>query len=435
MMRKLLWVAACVIVVCALAVASIFFGAFEKSVVAGDVDEPLTADAMAALAERGAYVAVAADCYACHTAKGGAPWAGGLPFETPFGTIYATNISPDKDNGIGGWSRAEFHRAVRDGVGKNGHLYPAMPYASYRKMTPEDVDAVYAYLMTREPMKVANKANALSFPFNIRRGLTFWNLVNLSGDTQAEVAERSAAWNRGRYLTDALAHCGECHTPRNALQGMKADAYLKGADIEGVHAPDLTKAGLQRMGFGPHVLSAFMKSGLSAQGGMTGQMFEVVHFSTQYMTTDDLDALSAYLFDLDALPADEMTPEMSEPAAVDAELSAAAKPAYLSLCSGCHGVEGQGIPHVVVPLSTNASLRLTNARNLIRVVLDGIPAQRFPGLERMQPMPGFAAELTDRQVADLVNWLRRKWGGQEADIGPQEVGQLRHGLETASAGR
>ncbi|MCB1445784.1 MAG: cytochrome c [Rhizobiaceae bacterium] len=432
MMRKLLLIVAGVFVVCALA-AAVFLGAFEKSVVAGDIDEPLTADAMATLAKRGAYVAVAADCFACHTAKGGAPFAGGLPFETPFGTIYSTNISPDKETGIGAWTRAQFHRALRDGVGPNGHLYPAMPYASYRKMTPADVDAVYAYLMTREPMNVANKANALSFPFNIRQGLTFWNLVNLPADAGTENPERSAVWNRGRYLTDALAHCGECHTPRNALQGLDQAAYLEGADIEGVHAPDITKAGLERMGFGPWVLSTFMKSGLSAQGGMTGQMFEVVHFSTQYMTTDDLDALSAYLFDLDDLPADKASPDVSKPAAVDAELSAAAKPTYLALCSGCHGVEGQGIPHVVVPLSTNASLRLTSARNLIRVVLDGIPAQRFPGLERMQPMPGFATDLTDRQVADLVNWLRRKWGGQDVDIRPEEVGRLRHDLEAASA--
>ncbi|MFS8050767.1 c-type cytochrome, partial [Rhizobium sp. BR 314] len=352
--------------------------------------------------------------------------AGGLPFKTPFGTIYATNISPDKDNGIGNWTRAEFHRAVRDGVGRHGHLYPAMPYASYRKMTAEDVDAVYAYLMTREPMKVANKQNELGFPFSIRQGLTFWNLFNLHSDLSTADQARSPVWNRGRYLADALAHCGECHTPRNLLQGMRQDAYLQGSVIEGANAPDITKGGLTQMGFTPPVLAAFMKSGLSAQGAMTGQMFEVVHFSTQYMTPDDLSALSTYLFDLDDLSKGQ-APAASSPISVAPELTASARPTYLALCSGCHGVEGQGIPHVVVPLDTNATLRLTSARNLVRAVVEGIPAQQFPGLERMQPMPGFGHQLDDRQLADLVNWMRESWGNQESRLTPDDVKQLREG--------
>ncbi|TPI09403.1 cytochrome c [Mesorhizobium sp. B4-1-1] len=424
MMKKLLWAMAGAIVLGAVVAGVIFAGLFEKSVVGKDIDQPLTADQIKTLAKRGAYVAVAADCYACHTAKGGAPWAGGLPFETPFGTIYSTNISPDKDGGIGGWTRAEFHRAVRDGVGKHGHLYPAMPYASYRKMTPEDVDAVYAYLMTREPMKVANRQNELGFPFNIRQSLTFWNLVNLSSHVTLEEPARSADWNRGRYLTDALAHCGECHTPRNVVQGMRQNAYLQGSEFEGAHAPDITKDGLTRMGFGPSVLAAFMKSGISAQGAMTGQMFEVVHFSTQYMTPGDLNALSAYLFDLDDVSKGQ-APAPSPPVEVAPELVASARPTYLALCSGCHGIDGQGIPHVVVPLATNASLRLTSARNLVRAIADGIPAQRFPGLQRMQPMPSFADQLDDRQLADLVNWMRETWGDQGSKVSKEEIKQMR----------
>lgn len=427
--RSLSWTGIALVVLALVALGSVFAGLFERSVVAKDVDEPLPQAQMEALAERGAYVAVAADCYACHTDKGGAPWAGGLPFETPFGTIYATNITPDKEHGIGNWSRADFHRALRDGVGRNGiHLYPAMPYASYRRMTPEDVDAVYAYLMTREPMKVANKANDLPFPFNIRQSLTFWNLFNLPDDTAANIPERSQTWTRGRYLVDALAHCGECHTPRNALQGMDQRQYLKGAVLEGVVAPDITKDGLERMGFDPFLLPSFMKSGLSAQGAMTNQMFDVVHFSTQYMTEDDLAALSAYLFDLDKLPEKPAQASPPKPVAVAPEVEAEARGNYLALCSGCHGVEGEGIPHVVVPLVTNASLRLASARNLIHTVLDGIPAQRFPGLERMQPMPGFAAQLDDRQIADLANWMRARWGGQQPDAKPEDAAALRAGM-------
>ncbi|MGN6463284.1 MAG: cytochrome c [Pseudolabrys sp.] len=425
MMRKLLLAAAAVIVVGALVVGAVFLGLFERSVVASDIEQPLSAEQMKTLAPRGAYVAVAADCYACHVAKGGAPWAGGLPFEMPFGTIYSTNISPDKEHGIGSWTRAEFHRALRDGVGKHGPLYPAMPYASYRKMTPEDVDAVYAFLMSRPPMNVANRRNDLIFPFNIRQGLTFWNLVNLSTETKTEVPDRSAIWNRGRYLTDALAHCGECHTPRNLTMGMKTSTYLQGAELEGVVAPDITKAGLTQMGFDPLVFTTFMKSGISAQGAMTNQMFEVVHFSTQYMTDDDLRAMSAYLFDLDKLPETATPPAAPKPVAIPAETATSARATYLAVCSGCHGAEGQGIPHVVVPLATNASLRLTNARNLNRTILTGIPAQRFPGLERMQPMPGFAAHLNDQQVADLSNWMRATWGGQAPNVTPEDVRRLR----------
>lgn len=425
--RSVLLGAAGLALVCAIAAGTVFFGAFETSVVSSEIDEPLTESDMARLAERGAYVAKAADCYACHTAPGGAPWAGGLPFETPFGTIHATNISPDKEHGIGEWTRAEFHRALRDGIGKGGtHLYPAMPYVSYRKMTPDDVDAVYAYLMTREPMPVANKDNALTFPFNIRRLMTFWNVLNLPDETFRTVAGKSEQWNRGRYIVDALAHCGECHTPRNRLQGMKQSAYLKGAVLEGVEAPDITREGLERMGFDAPALARFMQTGLSAQGSMTGQMFEVVHYSTQYMRDDDLDAMAAYLFDLEAMPAEATAPPPPKPVDVSPELAAAGRATYLNLCSGCHGAEGQGIPHVAVPMATNISLRLESPRNFLHAVLHGIPAQDFPGLARMQPMPDFAAELDDRAVADLANWMRARWGGQNPDVTPEDVAARRH---------
>lgn len=427
-LRRVLWGLAILVVLGVIVAGSIFAGLFEKSVVAKDIDQPLSAGQMKTLAERGAYVAVAADCYACHTAKGGAAWAGGLPLQTPFGTIYSSNISPDKEHGIGNWTRADFHHALRDGIGKGGrHLYPAMPYASYRQMTPEDVDAVYAYLMTREPMNVANRKNELAFPFNIRQSLTFWNLVNLPGEKPANDPARSAVWNRGHYLADALAHCGECHTPRNLMQGMEQSKYLQGTLIEGVVAPDITKEGLTRMGFDVPLLASFMKSGISAQGAMTNQMFDVVHFSTQYMTDDDLKALSAYLFDLDAVPDQQATPPAPKPVEVAPELAASARVTYTNLCSGCHGAEGQGIPHVVVPLATNASLRINDARNFVHTVLHGISAQRFPGLERMQPMPSFEDKLTDQQMADLANWARATWGGQQPDVKPEDVAKVRKG--------
>lgn len=408
--------------------ATVLAYAFETrtSVVSKDVATPLPGDQMKQLAERGAYVAKVADCYACHTAKDGAPWAGGRPFETPFGTIYSTNISPDKEAGIGGWTREDFHRAVRDGIGQGGrHLYPAMPYTSYRQMSATDVDAVFAYLMSREPMPVANRKNHLIFPFGIRQSLAFWNVVNLRRDGFVADAGHSALWNRGRYIVDALAHCGECHTPRNLTQSMRADAYLKGAAIEGVEAPDITKGGLVRMGFDPQTLASFMKTGLSAQGSMMNQMLEVVHFSTQYMSDDDLNAMSAYLFDLDRMPERSSAPPAPAPVAVPAQVAASAQSTYANLCSGCHGADGQGIPHVSVPLPTNMSLRFTSPSNLLHAVLHGIPAQRFPGLERMEAMPAFAGLIEDQAVADLVNWMRARWGGRQPDITAADVRKAR----------
>ncbi len=193
----------------------VFSGALNRSVVSSKVETPLTAEQIKQLAPHGAKVAAAADCYACHTARGGAPWAGGMPFETPFGVIHATNISPSRE-GIGGWSRAEFHRALRDGIAPGGrHLYPAMPYTSYRGLTEGDVDALFAYMTTRAPMPVANAKNGLAFPFDQRWTLAAWNLLNLPASVAEPDPKRSDLWNRGRYVTEALGHCGECHTPRD----------------------------------------------------------------------------------------------------------------------------------------------------------------------------------------------------------------------------
>jgi mono/diheme cytochrome c family protein len=406
--------------------SALLLGAFDTTVVTKTITTPLLANEMKRLADRGAYVAKVADCYACHTAKGGAPWAGGMPFDTPFGTLYATNISPDKDFGIGRWTREDFHRAVRDGVGKGKrHLYPAMPYTSYRQMTEEDVDAVFAYLMTREPMRVKNRDNKLPFPFNIRSSLAFWNLVNLRRDGFKADPSRSEIWNRGRYIVDALAHCGECHTPRNVMEAMTQAGYLKGAVIESIEAPDITKGGLRHMGFDPSTLARFMQTGLSAQGSMTNQMFEVVHFSTQYMRDEDLKAMAAYLFDLDSMPQTVSVARALAPAEMSEAVADAARATYGNLCSGCHGSSGQGVPHVAVPLSSNASLRLTSPRNLIQAVLHGIPAQQFPGLERMESMPAFADLLDDQAIADLANWMRAHWGGQQPSVTAADIAKLR----------
>jgi len=404
----------------ALALGVLHFGILERSAVADGLEKPLSKEALTKLAVRGRYLVVAADCYACHTYKDGPPWAGGLPFETPFGTIHATNISPDPEHGIGKWTRRDFHRALRDGIAPgNRHLYPAMPYASYRDLTADDVDAMYAYLMTLEPVPQANVSNDVNFPSNIRTLIGAWNLFALRAPEPPDEA-KSAAWNRGRYVTDALGHCGECHTPRNFMMAMQRDRYLHGAILEGVEAPDITRDTLALVGFEPEGLARFMRLGLSPLGSMTGPMFEVVHFSTQYLDDADLAAMATYLLGEPPPPVKPVVP-----ARVSAKTGESGRRTWFALCAGCHGIEGQGVPHVSVPMRTNSSLRIPSARGFLTSVMHGIAQQDFPGLERMQAMPGFAAHLGDQEIADLATWARASWGGQGIEVTAADVALLR----------
>lgn len=420
--RRIALVAAVTIVVAGAGALTVMLGLFERSVVEASVDKPLTPEEMKGLVERGRYLARAADCAACHTVEGGAPFAGGRPFAMPFGTLHATNISPDPETGIGRWTRAEFHRALRDGIAPGGRrLYPAMPYVSYRQLTAADTDAIYAYLMSRAPMREANPAN--SFPFDyVRPTLAFWNLLNLPLGGFAPLPAQSAAWNRGKYLVDALGHCGECHTPRDFTLGMIPSRYLQGTLIEEVDAPDVTPGGLARMGFAAASLAPYLRAGMGPQGVMNFSMYDVVHNSTRHLTADDAAAMADYLM--------SSRPASSIPASPSAATAPSAPPAagrqtYVQLCSACHGLDGEGIPHVAPPMRTNASLRLASPRNLLVVVGAGLPDRPLPGGERLQAMPGFGRLLDDRQLADLATYLRGAWGGAPAPVTPDDVRSVR----------
>src|SRR5580704_7195361 len=213
---------------------------------------------------RGRYLAEAADCAACHTAPGGAPFAGGLAMQSGFGTIYATNITPDPDNGIGRWNADDFWRALHDGIRRDGQqLYPAMPYTSYRGMTRADADAIYAYVMQLRPMKVANLRTQLDFPYDIRLGMIAWNLLFLTDAVPAASTGSSAAWQRGRYLANVLGHCGECHTPRGMLGEMELSEPLAGFALGRVAAPDITPAGLASRGWTAASLRTYFGRGIA----------------------------------------------------------------------------------------------------------------------------------------------------------------------------
>jgi mono/diheme cytochrome c family protein len=382
----------------------------------GPIQQP---NAPADVIARGKYLAEAADCAACHTAPGGAPFAGGLPMQSGFGVIYSTNITPDVDDGIGRWSADDFWRALHDGVRRDGQqLYPAMPYTSYRGMTRTDADAIYAYVMQLRPMKVANMTTDLKFPFNIRLGMLGWNMVFLTDRISTASAGSSATWQRGRYMANVLGHCGECHTPRGVVGQMELSRPLTGFALGRIAAPDITPAGLAARGWDPAGLKAFLSNGLASQGSAFSDMHPVIMLSSRHLTTDDLEAMVTFLLGDSPLP----------PVAVaggNVAAEDAGRISYVALCAGCHGLDGNGVPNTIVPMRGNSTLRLVEPRNLIVTVLDGIAAENFPHRQSMQPMPGFADKLNDEQAAALTNYLRISWGGRRDLVSAATVRTLR----------
>ncbi|MGY8668763.1 cytochrome c [Bradyrhizobium sp. UFLA05-109] len=372
---------------------------------------------------RGKYLAAAADCAACHTAPGGAPFAGGLAMQSNFGTIYATNITPDPDEGIGRWSADDFWRALHDGVRRDGQqLYPAMPYTSYRGMTRADSDAIYAYVMQLRPMNVASPVTDLKFPFNIRLSLVGWNLLFLHDSLPALSTGQSPTWQRGRYLVNVLGHCGECHTPRGIVGEMELSRSLTGFALGRVAAPDITPEGLADRGWTASGLRGFLGRGTTREGSAFADMRTVVALSTRNMTAEDLDAATNFLLGDDPLP---VRPPAIDPAQVRAAATGPGRSTYVALCSGCHGLDGNGVPNTVVAMRNNSTPRLADPRNLIVAMLDGVGLENFPHRENIEAMPPFADKLSDGEAAELANYIRVTFGGRKGDVTAADVRALR----------
>ena len=360
------------------------------------------AEAQTAQVARGEYLARAGDCISCHTAAGGAPFAGGYRLNTPFGYLLTPNITPEPETGIGSWSADDFYRALHEGVSKRGEdMFPAMPYDFYTTVTREDSDAIYAYLRTVKPVRNAVDVNHLQFPYNQRLSMAAWRELYFTERTYKADPAKSPAWNRGAYLVEGLAHCSSCHSPRNRMGGIEKDKEFAGAHIDGWFALNLTSdiaTGLGRWTLAE--IAAYLKSG-TYQGKTTalGPMAEVVRNSTSHLTDADLAAMAEYL---KSLPPDStlragrqiLYPERQRGAAL-----------YLQYCSGCHQAKGQGVPGQFPPLAGNPVVIAPDPANIFKVVLEGVPAQG-----RYKPMPAFAAQLSDQQIADLVNYLRSSWG-------------------------
>ncbi|WP_445221488.1 c-type cytochrome [Bradyrhizobium sp. Pa8] len=371
--------------------------------------------------ERGRYLSVLSDCGGCHTVPGGKPFAGGRAIETPFGNIVSPNVTPDLETGIGAWSDEQFDAAVRKGIGRTGaHLYPAMPYNAYTRMSRDDVMAIRAYLNSLEPVRQTRDANTLPFPFNIRSVMVVWNALYFrAGEYKPDLA-KSAEWNRGKFIVDGPAHCGACHTPKTRLGGDRTDQYMQGANLQGWSAPDITNAkgtGLGNWTDGD--IALYLKSGHNRITAATGPMAEAVELSTSKMTDRDRIAIATYL---KSVPGQE---NASGPAPIDTKVMAAGGAIYRDQCSACHAIDGKGVPHLFPSLADSSMVRALDSTTGIRMVLRGARSVGTKDEPTAPGMPSYAWQLDDRQVADVLSFVRNSWGGAAAPVDPGDVARVR----------
>src|SRR5579872_3927866 len=385
--------------------------------------------------EKGEYLARAGDCIACHSVRGGKAFAGGLRMGTPMGAIYSTNITPDPETGIGGYSLADFDRAVRAGVAKDGHhLYPAMPYPSYAKITDEDLAALYGFFMKQvPPVKQANKPSKIRPYMSFRWPLAIWNALFTDSAPYAAKAGHDAAWNRGAYLVEGLGHCGACHTPRGwAFQEKALDdgnaAFLAGAELDAWFAPNLR--GDIRTGIGgwsQDDIAAFLKSGHNDKAVAFGSMLDVVNNSTPYLNDDDLRAMAIFLKSLPATTqqaqfayddASTKTLESGKPQQPGAAI-------YLGSCAACHGSDGKGQPQFMPPLAGNPVVLDANPVSLINLVLNGAEPLVAKGVPDAYRMPPFRIQLNDEQIAQVLSFVCGAWGNGAGAVTINQVKELR----------
>ncbi|MDS7595471.1 cytochrome c [Agrobacterium tumefaciens] len=360
------------------------------------------------LIARGEVLANAGFCGECHNGDPTRPFAGGRGLESQFGTIYSTNITPDPETGIGKWSQAAFARAMREGVRKDGaHLFPAFPYDHFALLNDDDINALYAFFMTRTPLVAENRESTLPFPLNIRFLQAGWKLLFVKQPREPETA-LTASQERGRYLVEGIAHCGACHTPRNLLGAEIASRHMDGADIDGWTAPAINGKSPAPTSWTPQELTQYLRSGYSkSHGSAAGPMSPVIH-GLSALPDDDIEAISNYL--LLSIGKEKAEPDAVERRALevdaqrtDVHTASNGERLYVTACATCHFNALTGAIAQRPELGLNSSLFLDKPDNLIHVILDGINAQDgAPGLV----MPAFRQAFDDREIASLVNYLR-----------------------------
>lgn len=390
-------------------------------------EEPLPAEGprSAPAAEqvaRGAYLARAGHCAGCHTARGGAPFAGGTAIATPFGTVYAPNLTPDAATGLGRWTPASFRRALHNGRSADGRLLaPACPYPNFTQVTREDTDALFAYLGSLPPVMQANAPHALRWPYGTQAALAVWRALYFRPAAALQDPARGPAWNRGAYLVGGLGHCSACHGSRNAWGATDGALDLRGGAIpmQGWVAPALDdphEAGVADWPLADIV--ALLKTGRNTRASVSGPMAMVIARSTQHLDDADLAAVATFL---KALPPRGAAPIVATPAAP----TALGAKVYEDHCAACHGAAGQGVAGAIPALAGNRAVTLASPDNLLRVVLGGGFAPATAGNPRPFGMPPFATTLSDEQIAAVVSFVRGSWGHRASPVTTLDVNRQR----------
>jgi mono/diheme cytochrome c family protein len=384
----------------------------------------------ASLVERGAYLAKAADCMVCHTTKGGKDYAGGLGFKLPFGTLYSTNITSDKETGIGNYSDQDFLNAVHRGVRSDGAwLYPAMPYTSYTYMSDADALAIKAYLFSLPPVRAATPANTLSFPFNQRWGMMLWSAM-FNADKRFEPdASKSPEWNRGAYLAEALAHCGECHTPRNLAFALNNRKKFGGALTAGWRAFNISSDKAKGIGtWRDDELVEYLSTGHArGHGTASGPMGEAVDGSFSQLAPQDIRALVAYLRTVPAVASTDLPATLAPPAPASHRdggntADARGKMVFEGACVSCHGWTGKS---AISPFATLTGAWAVNdpaATNVAQIVISG--TRRYAPVGAVS-MPAFGSAYSDEEISAVVNYVTSRFGSKGSQLTARDVAELR----------
>lgn len=389
------------------------------------VGPPVTA---ATPVDRGRYLAVAGNCGACHTVPGQDHMGGGVAFATPFGLVHSTNISPHPDLGIGSWNAEQFRLAMRRGIAPGGkRLYPVFPYTHFTQLSDEDIDALFAYLMSVPPSARPAEPNSMRFPFGFRPLLAVWNSLFLREGPLEILPAEDAEWNRGRYLVQAVAHCGACHTPRNFLGGERRSLAMTGASYLDEVAPGLKRewqsANLTRHATGLGRWSAadlvsYLKDGFNVHTSVNGPMRKVVMEGTRQLNPEDLQAMARYLHSLEANA-------QRQGGGASARVMQRGSRLYTLKCARCHLAFGEGGPETGPALAGNPTVQAAGAASLVNVILYG-PLRPEPPIEReWDKMQGYHDSMSDDEIADLASFLRRAWGNSGSAVSASEVARQR----------
>jgi mono/diheme cytochrome c family protein len=389
---------------------------------AAHLETPAPPASAPAQVQRGYYLALAGDCTSCHTREAREAFAGGVAVNTNFGTIFGSNLTPDRQTGIGDWTSEQFYRAIHIGVRADGaHLYPALPYTSFTRITRSDSDALYAYLRTTTPVRYTPPPNQLPPPLNFRGLMVLWNALFFRPGEYQLNPRQSAEWNRGAYLVTGVAHCDACHTPRNVLGAEENHKPLHGARLENWHASNL--AGNLGAGLGAwsnQDIVDYLRTGRNLHAAASGMMGQVVVNSTSHMSEADRRAIAVYLRSLAPAPQTQARASTAD-SALGAQI-------YADNCSACHGSNGEGVANMFPRLGHDSSLQALDVTTIARLVLEGTRAPMTSERPTPSAMPAFGWKLNDTEIAAVLSYLRTSHGNTAPIVAPQDISRVRRAI-------